>query len=94
MNLCVQCRGLMEMSVEFEITHVGGNMYDVLCTVENEAARRFSYSRPRYTGAVLPRTSYLGREIATFLLDQLEKRLGRLLLRSPSVPPRTASAAS
>ena len=94
MDLRIHCRGLMEMSVDFVATHVGGNVYDVLCTVENEASRRFSYSLPRRTGAVLSHAPYLGREIATFLLDQLEKRLGRLLLRSPTGPPRVVSTDS
>lgn len=94
MDLRVNCRGLIDMSVDFVVTHVGGNVYDVLCTVENEASRRFSYSLPRRTETALSNAPYLGREIAAFLLDQLEKRLGRLLLQRPTGPPRVASTGS
>jgi hypothetical protein len=94
MSVRVDCRGLMRMSVEFAVTHAAGNMYDVLCTVENEAVRRFSYSRPRRAGPGLSDAPYLGREIATFLVDQFEKRLGRRLLRRPAAPPDGTAAAS
>ena len=95
MTVRVDCRGLMRMSVEFAVSHVGGNMYDVLCTVENEATRRFSYSRPVHAGSGLAQAPYLGREIATFLLDQFEKRLGRrLLLRRSATPAGAAATAS
>jgi hypothetical protein len=95
MTVRVDCRGLMRMSVEFAVSHVGGNMYDVLCTVENEAIRRFSYSRSGHAGPGLSAAPYLGREIAAFLTDQFEKRLGRrLLLRRPSAPSRAAATAS
>ena len=94
MDLRIDGRGLVEVSVQFVATHVGGNVYDVHCTIDPETSRRFSYCHPSQTGTVLSHVPYLGREIATFLLDELEKRLGRRLLRNAPGLPHPISAES
>jgi hypothetical protein len=80
------------MSVRVVVTHVGGNVYDVLCAVEDGGSRRFSYSRPGEGGTAVSYAPALGEKVATFLLGELEKRLGRMLLKGPARPPRPASS--
>jgi hypothetical protein len=91
MRMHLRCRGLARMPVRVVVTHVGGNVYDVLCAVEDGGARRFSYSRPGEGGTRLSYAPALGEKVATFLLSELEKRLGRMLLKGPTRPPRPAS---
>ena len=92
MCLRVHCRGLTPMPVRVVVTHVGGTVYDVLCAVEDGGSRRFSYSRPGTGGTRLSYAPALGEEVAAFLLGELEKRLGRMLLKGPARPPHTAPA--
>lgn len=75
------------MPVRLSIRRAGGTIYNVRCTVDDEASHRFSYSLPDETDTTLSYDPYLGEEIATFLREELEKRLGRLLLQSPAGPP-------
>lgn len=92
MRLQVQCRSLTKMPVKLTLKPAGGNIYDVLCTVEDGNSHRFSYSLPGPTETKLSHAPYLGQELATFLREELEKRLGRLLLQSPARrPTQTAS---
>lgn len=91
MRIRIHCRGLAQMPVRVVVTHVGGNVYDVLCAVEDGGSRRFSYSRPGEGGTELSYAPALGEKVATFLLGELEKRLGRMLLKGPVGPPRPAS---
>lgn len=84
---------LLQMLVHIHLTHVGGNVYDVCCSVEDGPSCRFSYSLPTHAGTVLSRAPCLGQKIATFLLDELEQQLGRLLLCG-SVELATQEAAS
>lgn len=83
----VQCAGLIQMPVRLTVRHAGGNIYDVRCTVEEGSSHRFSHSLPAETKSSLSYDPYLGQEIATFLREEMEKRLGRLLLQSPAAPP-------
>lgn len=73
---------LLQMSVRIHVTHTGGNVYDICCSVEDGPSSRFSYSLPTYEGegTVLSRAPCLGEKLASFLLDELEQQLGRLLL--------------
>ena len=91
MRIHLHCRGLAQMPVRVVVSHVGGNVYDVLCAVEDGSARRFSYSRPGEGGTSLSYAPALGEKVATFLLGELEKRLGRMLLKGPTRPPSPAS---
>jgi hypothetical protein len=63
------------------IRHVGGNVYDVTSTIADGPHASFSYCLP---DAVPPRSAgapRLAHDIATFLLDALERRLGSAVLR-------------
>jgi hypothetical protein len=89
---------LPDLSVDFEIRHVGGNVYDVLGIIDNGPSRTFTYSLPDPAPPVVPRAPRLAREVASFLLDALERRVGSNLLRSevrdrrtPSPPNRSTS---
>lgn len=86
-RLLVESRGLLQMRVRLRIRPAGGNICDVRCTVDDGASHRFSYSLPDETDSTLSYDPHLGKEIATFLREELEKRLGRLLLQSPAGPP-------
>lgn len=69
-----------QMTARIIIRHAGGNVYDVHCEVEEDASRRFTYSRPRRSGTTLSRAPDLGRKLGTFLVDKLEQHLGRRLM--------------
>lgn len=71
---------LLQMAVRIHVTNVGGNVYDVCCSIEEGPSCRFSYSLPAQTGTVLSRAPKLGEKLASFILDELEQQLGRLLL--------------
>ena len=91
-KLCVECNGLTQMPVRLSGIHVGGNVYEIVCCVEGGASHRFSYSLPVPTGAQLSCMSHVSEEVAAFLREELERRLGRLLLQrsgssGPSVSP-------
>jgi hypothetical protein len=80
--------------VTFTTTHVGENVYDVACEIEDGPSRRMSYALPAGAGTMLSWAPELGRTLARFLWDELERRLYRhlsvrLLLRC--VPPCEAS---
>lgn len=81
MEIRIQGENLFEMSVRVAIEHVGGNVYDVHCTIEDGTSCQFTYGLPEDTGPSLPPCPRLGRELAAFVLDELEKHFGRWHLR-------------
>lgn len=93
MPLRLDCQGLSQLSARIVATHVGDHIYDVRCVLNDKASRRFSYGLSRKSGRGLSPAPELGRKLASFLLDELEKRLGRHLLQrsvcfpNPSSPP-------
>lgn len=70
------------LKIHVTVTHVGGNVYDVAAQVEEGAARRFTYSEPAASGSSLSIAPYLGKKIATYVLDEVEQQLGKKLLRN------------
>lgn len=70
------------LKIHVTVTHVGGNVFDVAAQVEDGAARRFTYSEPAASGSSLSIAPYLGKKIATYVLDEVEQQLGKKLLRS------------
>lgn len=84
----VECPGLTQMPVRLTVSHAGGNVYDVTCSVEEGDSHRFSYSLPGRTEAQVSCASHVGEDLATFLRGELERRLGRMLLRSSAASPR------
>jgi hypothetical protein len=89
--------GLPELRADFEIRHVGGNVYDVRGTIDDGPSQTFTYSLPE-PPPDRPRAPRLAHDVAAFLLDALERRVGNDLLRSqtrgrdrrqPSPPDRS-----
>lgn len=91
MHLRLDCRGLLQMPVRLVAMSTSANIYEVRCTLEDGSSRQFSYGLSGRSGTNLSPAPQLGRKLATFLLDELEKRLGRLLLQSPMRPPTQAT---
>lgn len=71
----------IEMTARIRVVPVGGNVYDIHSTVEEGPSRRFTYSLPGQGGTALSRAPCLGRKLGTFLLKQLEQRVGHHHLR-------------
>jgi hypothetical protein len=70
------------LKIQVTITHVGGNVFDIATQVEDGRVRRFTYSEPASSGSSLSIAPYLGKKIAKHVLDEVEKRLGKKLLRN------------
>lgn len=70
------------LQVDFSVRHVGGTVYDVHGIVEDGPSRTFTYSLPEAAPLFLPRAPHLAGEVASFLLDALEQRVGNALLRN------------
>lgn len=81
-RLQIDRAGLPVLQASFSIRHVGGNMYDVQGAVEDGPSRSFSYCLPDPAPLLAPKAPRLAQDVAGFLLDALEQRLGRDLLRS------------
>jgi len=73
----------------FVVRHVGGNVYDVRGTIENGPSQSFTYSLPESSPPHIPQAPTLAREVAAFLLDAMESRLGTDLLRGNIRPSKT-----
>jgi hypothetical protein len=80
------------LEASFTIHHVGGNVYDVEGRVEGGPVRSFCYCLPDPAPLLVPEAPRLARDVAAFLLDALERRLGSdLLRRAVQSDERTAS---
>ena len=82
MYLLITCSNQFRMGVQVEVSRVGGNVYDIHCNVAEGASRRYTYSLPGRGGTTLSRAPALGRTLGAFLLDELERQIGRRELRS------------
>lgn len=71
----------LQMTAQIRVSPVGENVYDVHCAVEEGPSRRFTYSLPERAGTALSRAPCLGRKLGAFLLDELERQIGRRHLR-------------
>ena len=69
------------LRIHVTVSHVGGNVYDIVTQVEDGPTRRFTYSEPDQSGSSLSMAPYLGKKIARHLLDEVERRLGKFLLQ-------------
>ncbi len=87
MAIQLYCRGLTKMRAQLFVTCLDDNSYDVLCTVQEGRTHRFSYHLPADTALTCQELVPLAQDVASFLSRELETRLGRLLLRSPTRPP-------
>lgn len=82
-----QIEGAEEMTLQIHVTvsHVGGNVYDIITQVEDGAEQCFTYSEPDTSGSSLSIAPYLGKKIARHLLDEVEQQIGKTLLRNQGV---------
>lgn len=81
MRLRLKCCNEDPLRVRVTASHVGGNVYDIKCGMKEGRSRRFSYSFGGESGTTLSQAPSLGRKLSTFLLNELERRLGRRRLR-------------
>jgi len=93
----VRCRlappeDLPPLESTFTIRHGGGNVYEVEGRIDGRPARSFRYCLPDPAPLLVPAAPRLTREVATFMLDELERRLGRNLLRQALVSTAPGSA--
>lgn len=82
---------LLELRVDFEIRHVGGNVYDVHGRADGGPSQTFTYCLPDSSPPAVPRAPRLAGKVAAFLLDVLERRLGSDQLRNEIRARRTTS---
>ncbi|PQJ34657.1 hypothetical protein BSZ35_08640 [Salinibacter sp. 10B] len=75
----------ISLQIHVTISHVGGNVYDIGMQVEEGPVRRFTYSEPDTSGSSLSIAPYLGKKIAERILDEVEQRLGKQVLRTQVV---------
>ncbi|MFB6099125.1 MAG: hypothetical protein ABEK84_08470 [Salinibacter sp.] len=94
LQLRLDCRGLLRMRIRFTVTPAGNDLYDVHCHVQDGPSRKFSYALGGRAGVTLSHAPGLGRRIGTFLLDTMEKQIGRRLLQSAASPPAAPSSPS
>jgi hypothetical protein len=71
----------LQMTAQIRVSPVGEHVYEIHCTVEEGPSRRFTYSLPEQAGTALSRAPCLGRKLGGFLLDELERQIGRRHLR-------------
>jgi hypothetical protein len=69
------------LRIDVTVVHVGGNVYDIATQVEDGDVRRFTYSEPAASGSSLSIAPYLGKKVAEHVLDEVEQRLGKKVLR-------------
>ena len=81
----IQGPASVDVRLRVEISHVGGNVYDITTQVEDGSPRCFTFSEPSCSGSSLSIAPYLGKKIARHLLDEVEQRLGQEVLREKIV---------
>lgn len=75
----------VDLQIHVDVSHVGGNVYDISTQVEDGSPRQFTFSEPDRSGSSLSLAPYLGKKIARHLLDEVEQRLGQEMLRKKVV---------
>lgn len=86
-TLCVECRGLIRVTVRLDVRPMDGHMYMVNCSVGDGPRERFPFSQPRGSGVRLSLAPVLGEQLAEHVLRALKEELGDRLLDSPAGPP-------
>jgi hypothetical protein len=81
---------------DITVHHVGGNVYDVKGTVTDGPTRSFTYCLSDPAPLLTPAAPRLSQEIAAFLLDAFEQKLGSAFLcrRTRTVRPGAAEEPS
>lgn len=68
------------------VCHVGGNMYEVKPHIGSGTPPSFSYCLSEAAPLLVPKTPRLAHEIATYVLDEVERQLGGELIRTELSP--------
>lgn len=89
MQLRLECRDRVQVRVNVIATHVGGNVYDVKCELEDGPSRRVTFALPAGAGTAISWAPGLGQKLGDFLLDELERVLGRRSLSTGTFPVAT-----
>lgn len=83
------------------VTHLGGNVYEVLCSTDEGRSRRWTLTLPNRNDTAETQVSDWSldactpiSEVAGFLMEGLEKRLGRLLLQSSEATAKVGETAT
>lgn len=86
LHVQIERRGIAHLPAKILVSHVGGNIYDVRCAVEDGPLEQYSYSLPGHANPNRAQAPQLGKSLAGFLLDELERRAGRQRLRHSAIP--------
>ena len=81
-SLAIDGPDTIALEIYVTVSHVGGNVYDIATQVEDGEVKRFTYSEPASSGSSLSIAPYLGKKIARHVLNDVEQRLGKQMLRS------------
>jgi len=81
LDLQLKRPGVIALGGEIACRWVGGNVCEVECCVEDGPPRRFCACVEHSGGLAVSEVPVLGQKVARFLLDELERRLGRRVLR-------------
>jgi hypothetical protein len=87
MRLRIEGQGPVQMDVTVTATHVGGNVYDIVCETEEGASRRISYALPAGSGTASSGAPGLGQKLGQFLVTEFEQHLGRCVLSNDEPSP-------
>jgi hypothetical protein len=78
-NLRLVCLDRISIPVQLAVTHVGGNVYNIQCSVTDGRSEDWSYTSCSKK-AQTEKTGPIGRRVTTFLRDALDRHSGRLFL--------------
>lgn len=96
MTFSLEWANLRPLQAHFTAHHLGGNMYEVEGQLEEEPKRSFTYCLPDAAPLLTFQVPNLARQVATYLLDAVERHLGKALLRhdTPSSLAKPANEAN
>lgn len=84
-GLRLERRGLIHLVARLTVSYVGGNVYDVRCSIEDGPTCRHSYSLPGNETQRSTQAPQLSATLIRFLLDELERQVGRQRLRRSAI---------
>jgi len=93
-RLQIEQAGCPVLDAAFAVRHFGGNMYDIQGTIEGGPSQVFSYCLSESSSLPGSHAPRLTQEMATFLLDALERQQGSEFLRTALRRPSAASERS
>lgn len=91
-HFCLAPPELPSLDVRFTVRPLGGNVYEVQATIKEGPSQTFSYCLPEPAPLLVPNAPRFIHDAGTFLLDAIERHLGRILLRTKLRPKADASS--